>query len=1345
MPVWNKIIFDGRKVQIILDASPQLIEEDGELFKYYSIHLHIKFKKNMEFDLASMLNEITSLVTDYDASGSRSVAEILVNKMLEYERLVRNYLQSNQEQCMEIMDSFFEPEEKWPEQKMVTWEFPFYIGTDFEIKANVHMCDECEWHWIHPDFHFESRGPNRFPDLKMQQQGQKEEFTDEYYRALSLDELNSMMKRTISEIYENAEKYEETGSPQFIERLYNNRFKIDLMNRVIDSKYNDVHDFDEDIARRIESGELEGPGGCTNRESCRRYCERRNNMEECRKFTYNLRVEYMEDLFEEYNIRRTPVRQMEWEKRIFENFEIHQDNWCMHTIDFQCSDEEGCVDGECVLALGGDETCDNGEDDDGDNVVDCQDPDCWDERHCGKACEDICNREGGCWRTSHELCSGSCRECWECQGDNCHDICERECNPCQNQPAIQNACDDCRICEDEAYDGCYVECKSCNECDEKRKRALGSIFERAARGEIQTPGGCMSSDDCNNYCADMGNSECWDQLREIGFFTDDTDCSSECTDCSVCNYDLGNFVCNDNQRFDRTEGYCACIEGFYDCDGDWRNGCEYDLPCGEGKCESECGECDSCWEEIEGQNCGNNYDDCLIECVRNSPADCIGCSENCAGTCQNSKDLCEGGCGDLCIECQKCRNPDMPTYICDGVEQLEPCDETEYTCNGVKQKKPCTIYVCDGVESITPCEEINVTNITCGENQVIIENACVCEEGFKDCDKDGNCELTQYCGLEICDDLQDNDEDGYTDCMDPECSRQVCGYDDEKELICIEKKCVLEEDIEEEEPVCGDHICEKNETKENCAEDCVICEVYDPPECEGGKIVWKGKDEFGCHLPPICVIVEKTCDVDEDCPQPMCGISQCIDGECKVTELITDCEEGCKEGKTKKRKCKDGSEIVTALCAANQWVDTGYDCSEVPDEECLPIPISCWCPDETLCPQLTDENGCGYWGECPDGETPPEEDEEEPEEEEEEIPDEEEPEEVDEEEEEHVFEGECVLASDCGGPQDVCSNGNCVTLPIPVEPEPEEIPKPKPEKPAKPKTPPEAPPGPPAPEPEPIEPEPVAEPPPEEPITGDFVASISDFFTGLFTGDDNRPCMQECQSCDDCNMKVEDVFRKIENGEISGPNGCQNRMECDSYCYRWENEEECAEFYRQHGVEQFRCWDEICTECQTCRYDSGEFKCNQNQYFDREWGHCQCEEGWTDCDGDWENGCERRGEECNGCQSKADCAQDRCAPWGNVIQQFDCVKGEEWRNEIGVVRFVGSCNFYPTNRVEGWVHFDMWGDPFEELQPIREEAAREMGEEWCKWELENSIKERIELQNSLTPEFLKWFFEEYVP
>jgi hypothetical protein len=143
-------------------------------------------------------------------------------------------------------------------------------------------------------------------------------------------------------------------------------------------------------------------------------------------------------------------------------------------------------------------------------------------------------------------------------------------------------------------------------------------------------------------------------------------------------------------------------------------------------------------------------------------------------------------------------------------------------------------------------------------------------------------------------------------------------------------------------------------------------------------------------------------------------------------------------------------------------------------------------------------------------------------------------------------------------------------------------------------------------------------------------------------------------------------------------------------------------------------------------------------------GSCRCDEGWYECDGDWENGCESP-QMCGSCQAKEDCAQDRCAPWGNVIQQFDCFKGEEWVEVRGAVRVIGMCRFYSTKKAEGGVSFDMWGEPFEEAYPIKEEVQREKGEEWCSWDMENNIRERVEIQNSLTEDFLKWFFEEYVP
>jgi hypothetical protein len=1407
MPQWERIIFDGRKVRIIFNSFPSAIEDkNGELFKYYSVDLMVKFKKEYDIDIDAIFSDITSLAADFNLTRTTKSGETLVTRMLEYERTINSYVEENMESCTEIIDNFFEPEEKWPEQGMLVWRLNLYEGKDFDLILQLEECNDCgEGKWIYmwvdvkgiePMFIFSS------PELNLGKLAQQ--IDEEYYRTLSIDELNQELKNTFFEMRDEAEKFDKTRSEDFPKKLFFNRFKMQEISRIQDEKYNNVYEFDEGIARRIASGELQGPGGCKDLDTCRMYCEK--NTEECVNFMHNLRVEFLDNIFKDYEIEKTPIKRINWERILIENSVTRQDSLCMHVNDLQCSDDEGCANGTCVPALGGNETCDNEVDDDGDNIIDCQDPDCWQERQCGKLCEDICNREGGCWQTIHEVCYDLCKECWDCgESEECKNICEPACWPCHDKDEIKNACDDCWVCEDEAYGGCYVECKSCEECNNQRREKIRAIFDRAATGEIETPGGCMSEDDCNKYCAEHGE-ECGEIMTEIGFYSEELDCSEECKECTICNHDLGNFECNENQYFDRNNGYCICNEGWYDCDGNQENGCESEVYCDAGPCFEECKECDTCEEE----------------------------------------------CDELCLECYKCRNPDMPTYICDGVERLEPC-EIEYVCNGVKQKKPCKTYICNGREYTEPCDEIN---ITCGLNQILVENKCICKEGFKDCDNDGDCESTKACGLEICDDNKDNNNNGFIDCQDKKCDQQVCRIENGKELFCIEKRCVDPEEIvhEEPEPICGNHVCEEAENEELCPEDCIVCEIYEPPECPNGKIVWKGKDENGCRLPPICVVTQKECEVDKDCPQPTCAVSQCIDGECKVTELLTDCKEVCEEGRTKTRKCKDGTEIVTAICSANEWVKTGYDCPEAPkkceegetqtkscedgseivikqcvdgewvktDEkcpeipeeeptECLPIPISMWCPDgKTLCPMKTDENGCNVWncdacakiveeGGCsvdsdcrwcgsscvlyqpklvctmeaaPEGYdcvcennvctkiyNPPAEEVVTPETPEEEVPEELPIEEVTEEVEEEIAPEveeetlevceDCVLATDCGGPQDVCSNGNCVTLPLPVEGVTSETTPPLEEAPVEPPIPVEQP----AEQPSPEIPSESPEATPEQITpTGSFIEVLSKLITsgftkltGLFIGEE-QPCENQCKTCEDCNRKVDDLMKKIQSGEIQGPGDCKNRKECEEYCSRMEHLDECGTFLKEQNLETIDCWWEFCRDCDICRYDIGEFQCNENQQFNRDEGYCECIEGFYDCDGDWENGCESQ-IKCGACESKEDCAQDSCAPSGNVVQQFDCIKGEEWIEERGVFMAQGACHLIPNNVLGSWggVYFEMGGEPFEELRPLREEISLEMGEQWCEWELDNLIKERVELQNSITTDFLKWFFEEYVP
>jgi hypothetical protein len=940
MPWWERIVFDGKKVRIIFHTSPSAIEgEDGEMSKYYSVGLEVKFKNEFEFDINTIFDDMESLTAYYDQTRTRKAGEEVVGKMLEYQNLLGGYVQENLEHCTETMEGLFSPDDRWPKEKMVMWRFSLYGGNDFDLMGRFGMCEECEWNYIYMDFWVEGRGPMfmfQSPELNYGKLDQQVD--EEFYWSLTADELNEELRKAVFEIREEAEKFESTKSEDFPKKFFFNRFKIQQINRILDGKYNNIYEFDSGIAGRIESGELQGPGGCNGLDDCRMYCETGDNKDECRRFMYELRVAALDEIFAGYEIEKIPVDKSQWEVRLFENVQTRQDSWCRHVDDLQCNEDEGCADGECVLALGGDEICNNREDDDEDNVVDCQDPDCWEERHCGKLCEDICNKEDGCWQTTHELCSDICKECWECGGnDDCRSICEPECWSCNDQEEIQSACDECWTCEDESYGGCYGECKPCEECNNQRKEKIDAIFARAAAGEIQTPGGCMTMEDCNRYCAE-NREGCWETMEEIGLYSEELDCNEDCKDCTVCNYDLGNFKCNENQNFDRESGYCVCNKGLYDCDGVWNNGCEASAPCWSGPCLDECKECDACGDneyclpEDTTTTLFEETTTTLLEAAATTPFEETGKTS------------------DICLECYKCRNPDMPTYICDGVEQLEPC-ETEHICNGVKQKKPCEIYICDGKEYPKPCDEVNVT---CSRNQVLIEDDCACKEGFRDCDSDGDCEPTKSCGLEICDDGKDNNDDGSVDCQDRSCNRQVCGFEDDKELLCIGKKCILPENEPppvHPEPICGNHICEENETIEDsvlyCPEDCIVCEVYEPPDCPNGKIVWKGMDSLSCPMPPICVVTEIECETDDDCPEPKCGTSHCVNEECKIKELTIECGDGCKEGKTRKRSCKDGSEIVTAICSANEWIKTGYDCPEVPVPPVTPPVVPPVAPPET--------------------------------------------------------------------------------------------------------------------------------------------------------------------------------------------------------------------------------------------------------------------------------------------------------------------------------------------------------------------------------------------------------------
>jgi hypothetical protein len=198
---------------------------------------------------------------------------------------------------------------------------------------------------------------------------------------------------------------------------------------------------------------------------------------------------------------------------------------------------------------------------------------------------------------------------------------------------------------------------------------------------------------------------------------------------------------------------------------------------------------------------------------------------------------------------------------------------------------------------------------------------------------------------EVCNNQIDDNSNGKTDCEEEFCSGQVCGTktiisnesgkEQEKsiDLYCISGEC-KEKEVPKPSitiPLCGNGICEEGEIS-SCQKDCgVKCEEYSPIECSG-KVIFKGKNENGCSLPPICLPTNDSCTSNSDCAQSLCGKSICVIinnesyGKCELSQLEQCSQPKCTDGE-KKGCTNSGVEIITDICDMGSWKSTGEICS----------------------------------------------------------------------------------------------------------------------------------------------------------------------------------------------------------------------------------------------------------------------------------------------------------------------------------------------------------------------------------------------------------------------------------
>jgi hypothetical protein len=773
VPTFRKILFDGKRIQITLNAWPQVYTKDGEEILGYSINSETKFKEESSFSYKEAVNELQSLARAYNEGSSNG--DELAKKMAEYQNILNQELYNGVSgECEDKVGKYFSSDQLMESEDRTRYSTEFYEGKNMDARLilQVPSCEgkqDC-WPWINMwiehDFFFDHPFEGDF-DFK-------EGYDRDQLKDTSIEELESMFTQELSDLHNTITQMDDG----------------DASWGTVESKLHNVRTITEVM---LEQKSWNYQGGTEG---------------------FNEVLSFVQSKINTYgSTSQETVKETRYENRLVSNEEENKDSWCKDLSKERCDiTQEACIEGACTYALGGDETCDNGQDDDGDTVADCDDPDCAQE--CGKICSPVC--EESCWPLVGQNCQSECRECWDCdwQTEDCEPICESSgCRSCEQEQKSSSACSECNSCEQSQQQAtdCTSECNSCNTCIEGKSLEDYALCETECQPcvECRTPknyechqkcdeiseSGSIAST-CKKLCDENVIFYCGGEKSLIPCDGVDYICEGNVQPfpCTIytCTDENGvqrkqtvacgeESFCGENQH--EKDGKCVCLAGHYDCDAD--GSCESDTGCGE--------DTEICNDQVD--NDGDYLVDCsdlsecrLMECGMTDSGETKICYE---GSCQAQSEI------TICEDTQTLVNGEC----INNCETVEECAEGEVCQYGLCQILSTCEYDAD-------C----LTNEECKEGycETIEETGCVFDE---ECAEGENC-LNNVCTIVECttDDQCTNNEV----CQNQECGdRESC-----HEGACIESEvveqpeetgegCTVAEDCSGERDICSNGICKE--------------------------------------------------------------------------------------------------------------------------------------------------------------------------------------------------------------------------------------------------------------------------------------------------------------------------------------------------------------------------------------------------------------------------------------------------------------------------------------------------------------------------------------------------------
>ncbi len=694
VPIWKKIIFDGKKIQIWIMAFPSLFGEGNDKTIVYRLHLETNFKKPQEqLNIQDKIENIQKLAETFNTNPSQSNAEILAEQSVNTERTFENYLRQSQKKCEDLMNSIFGIENKRADQKIVVNEISFLETEKTEAKIRLEMCEECEWKYINLDLWIESREHFNQPKNN---QGIDEKELREQTKNMNSQEFKTETKEILEEI-KQLFRQENYGQMHVLSQ------KLRMVSEAWNEKSNNIW---EEAEKEFEADRKK----YENQENSPEYWwieleqEKRKKVEQIKQDNYNERKSFYLDLFSSYEKRELYYEQTEFEKRLVEEFKEK-----------------------------GEEICDNNEDDNNNGEIDCADSRCM-GRICGKVANTIIVENQTIKETVDMYCiSGSCQvkeEIVENQLAICgNHICEEgenlncmeDCAICPIHESIDcsgyiifmgtdsNNCPLKPICIEETEDNCEddsdclqplcgeaqcveYKCKTSNleECQEPECTPGDKKFEKCENGEKIIVEFCIDSlwRDTGFGCENEQTSVCGNEECESEKGEDSYNCPTD------CKWECGNGLCepfeNDKCDEDCNPGLSDKKDIGSECSSD--DECMHNK-CRVGKCSWGNGNGESCDEDwqceseicLQGvcagggpisQLCGNDYCDEGEESL--CPEDCEEQEEIVANECEiksdcgNENDVCSNG---KCVTLPERKEKTIDTEIEKEITENPPEEE----------------------------------------------------------------------------------------------------------------------------------------------------------------------------------------------------------------------------------------------------------------------------------------------------------------------------------------------------------------------------------------------------------------------------------------------------------------------------------------------------------------------------------------------------------------------------------------------------------------------------------------------------------------------------------------------